>query len=144
MKSIRKIIFLAGFFFSSSVCTRAQNVLDSKTYRVTAYKSGNTTITSTSNYAEVIPPLHIYIPSAFTPNGDGLNDTFGVKGEGIRNYHIYIYNRWGEKLFESTNPKQQWDGTYGGQPAQQGVYTYQLFASGIESKGKTGIVTLVY
>ncbi len=144
MKSIRKIILLAGFFFCSSYSSRAQNVLDNKIYRVTAYKRGNATITSTSNYAEVIPLLQLYIPSAFSPNGDGLNDTFGVKGEGIRNYHLYIYNRWGEVLFESTNPKQQWDGKFAGQPAEQGSYVYQLFASGIESKGKTGSVTLVY
>lgn len=144
MKSIRKIIFLASFIFSTSYCSRAQSVSEDKTYRVTAYKRGNTTISSTSNYTEVTPPLHLYIPSAFSPNGDGLNDTFGVKGEGIKNYHLYIYNRWGEVLFESTNPKQQWDGTFSGRPAEQGTYVYQLFASGIESKGKTGAVTLVY
>jgi len=144
MKSIRKIIFLEGFFFGTSLYTKAQSVLDNNTYRVTAHKRGNTSITSTSNYADITPPLHLYIPSAFTPNGDGLNDTFGIKGEGIKNYHIYIYDRWGEMLFESTNPKQQWDGTVGGQRAQQGVYTYLLLASGVESKGKTGTVTIVY
>ena len=144
MKAIRKIIFLAGFFFSTSYGSRAQGVSEDKLYRITAYKRGNTSISSTSNYAEVTHPLHIYIPSAFTPNGDGLNDTFGVKGEGIKNYHLFIYNRWGEVLFESTNPKQQWEGSFSGQPAEQGTYVYQLFASGIESKGKTGSVTLVY
>ena len=144
MKSIRKIIFLTGFFMGTALMSRAQNILDNKVYRVTAHKRGNTTITSMSNYAEVIPPLHIYIPSAFTPNGDGINDTFGAKGEGIQNYHLYVYNRWGQVIFESTNPNQQWDGKYAGQPAEQGTYVYQLFASGVGDKGKTGSVSLIY
>jgi gliding motility-associated-like protein len=143
MKSIRKIVFLAGFL-CGSYGLRAQNVLDNRVYRVTAYQHGNTSVTSTSNYAEVIPPLSIYIPSAFTPNGDGLNDTFGVKGEGIQQYHIYIYNRWGEVIFESTNPKQTWDGRVNGNPSEQGSYVYQLFASGLGKKGKTGVVSIVY
>ena len=113
-------------------------------YRVTAYKSGNNTIASTSNYAEVIPPVSIYIPSAFTPNGDGINDTFGVKGEGISDFHIYIYDRWGEVIFESTNPRTQWDGKFKGKSVENGTYVYQLFAAGYSGKGKTGAVTLVY
>ena len=144
MKSIRNTLLLASFFFAFIDVIIAQNIHDSEVYRITAYKKGNTEITSMSNYVEIIPPLHIYIPSAFTPNGDGLNDTFGVKGEGIRNYHFYIYNRWGTVIFESTNPKQQWDGKLGGEPAEQGTYVYQLFAMGINSKGKTGSVSLVY
>ena len=144
MKSIRKILFLTSFFLGSALCSKAQNIIENKVYKVTAHKRGNTTITSTSNYAEILPPLKIYIPSAFTPNGDGLNDTFGIKGEGINNYHLYVYNRWGEVIFESTNPKQQWDGKFEGSPAEQGTYVYQLFALGTGTKGKTGSVTLVY
>ncbi len=122
----------------------AQDVLPNKVYRVTAYKRAETSISSTSNYAEVIPPVSIYIPNAFTPNGDGLNDTFGVKGEGIRDYHLYVYDRWGTVIWESANPNQQWDGIYQGRPAEAGVYVYQLFAFGVSKKGKSGSVTLVY
>jgi gliding motility-associated-like protein len=133
-------VLLAAFTGSLS----AQNVLDNKIYRVTAYKKGDNSITSTSNYAEVIPPVSIYIPSAFTPNGDGLNDAFFVKGEGIQNFRIFIYNRWGEVIFESDNAKSQWDGNYQGKPVESGVYVYQVFANGLSSKGKTGSVTVVY
>jgi gliding motility-associated-like protein len=100
-------------------------------------------VTSTSNYAEVIPPVSIYIPSAFTPNGDGLNDTFGVKGEGIRDFHIMIFNRWGEVLFESTNPNKQWDGKFAGAKVEQGTYVYKLFAFE-NSRDRTGVVNVVY
>lgn len=134
-------IVIASALLSNSLF--AQNVLDNKTYRVTAYKNGNHLITSTSNYAEVIPPLSIFIPDAFTPNGDGINDYFCVKGEGIQNFTLRIFNRWGEEVFESYNPKQQWDGTYQGKPAASGTYVYHFLAAGKGSKIKTGSVTLI-
>ena len=142
-KAIPRIFMLTTRSLMGSIALQAQNVLENKTYRVTALQRGNNSITSMSNYAEVIPPLSIYIPNAFTPNGDGMNDVFGVKGEGIRNFHLYVYDRWGEVVFETTNPKQQWDGNYAGNPVEQGVYVYQVFASGLGKNSKTGSVTLV-
>ena len=143
MNTIFKRFFMAGFLLWSTTLF-AQDILPNKVYRVTAYKRGDVFVQSTSNYAEVIPPVSIYIPNAFTPNGDGLNDTFGVKGEGIRDYHLYIYDRWGNVIWDSANPHQTWDGKFQGNMAQSGVYVYQLFASGLPKKGKTGSVTLVY
>lgn len=143
LKAFVPIFILTTLSLLGSSSLQAQNVLDNKTYRVTAYQRGNNGINSMSNYAEVIPPLSIYIPNAFTPNGDGVNDAFFVKGEGIRNFHLYIYNRWGEVVFETTNPKQQWDGSYAGNPVEQGVYVYQVYASGLGKNSKTGSVTLV-
>lgn len=128
---------------SWTITLMAQDVLENNVYRVTAFKKGNNQITSTSNYAEVIPPVNIYIPNAFTPNGDGINDSFGVKGEGIRNFHLYIYNRWGEKIFETTNPRQQWDGLYAGEPAEQGSYVVQVYAYGLAKSARNATVTLV-
>ena len=116
---------------------------DGHVYRVTAIKKSNPAITSTSNHARVEPLMNVYIPNAFTPNGDGINDTFGVKGEGSFVYTIAIFNRWGEKVFESTNPNQQWDGTFKNLPVQQGEYVYQLTAFGKEYKGQTGVITLL-
>jgi len=126
-----------------SLAIQAQDILPNKVYRITAYQSGNNNIKSTSNYAEVIPPVSIFIPSAFTPNGDGINDDFGVKGEGIQNYKMLIYDRWGEVIFSSSNPFEHWDGKYKDEPVEDGVYVYQVFAKGYEKKGKTGSVTLL-
>ncbi len=137
---IALLISISVFISNSSL---AQNVLDNKIYRVTGYKNGNHAIMSTSNYAEVTPPLTIFVPDAFTPNGDGINDLFCVKGEGLQNFTLRIFNRWGQLVFESYNPKQQWDGTYKGKPAQTDTYVYQLIASGLGSQTKTGSVTLV-
>lgn len=121
----------------------AQNVLDNKTYRVTAYKRGDNSVVSQSNHAEVIPPLRLYIPNAFTPNGDGMNDAFGVKGEGIQDFQLLVYDRWGEVIFESTDPVKQWDGSYKGQPVQEGTYVYQVFTKDFGRRSRTGSVTLV-
>ena len=116
---------------------------DGHIYRVTAYKKNNLLVTSTSNHARVEPLMNVYIPNAFTPNGDGINDTFGIKGEGSFAYTLVIFNRWGEKVFESKNPNQQWDGTFHSKPVQQGEYVYQLTASGRDYKGQTGTITLL-
>src|ERR1041385_5129573 len=127
------IILSMMFYFAS----QAQNVIDNKIYRVTAYQKGNNNIVSVSNYAEVIPKPRLYIPSAFTPNNDGINDVFGVNGEGLQNFHIMVYDRWGQVIFETTNPHQNWDGKYKGVQVESGVYTYEIFVKGFGSP-KTG------
>jgi len=131
------------FFLAFENLAGAQDIISNKVYRVTGIKRGENSVRSMSNYAEVIPPLSIFIPNAFTPNGDGINDAFGVKGEGIRDFHMYIYNRWGEVIYESENPRAQWDGSYKGRPAQEGTYVVQVFAESIGKKAQVGSVTLV-
>lgn len=123
----------------------SQNVQYSRKYRVIAYKVGNPGISSMSNETEVIPSMYIYVPNSFTPNGDGLNDTFGVAGEAIQTFSMQIYNRWGDKIFESKNVSQQWDGTFKGAKVPEGAYVYKIYASSITGKKaqKEGTITLV-
>lgn len=72
----------------------------------------------------------VLMPNAFTPNGDGLNDCFGVKHVGqISNLQFSIYNRWGERVFYATNPSQCWDGTYKGKKLKADVFVYELSAT---------------
>jgi gliding motility-associated-like protein len=135
--------FVLAMLIALSFASRAQDILPNKVYRITAYQRGNNNIVSTSNYAEVIPPVSIFIPNAFTPNGDGINDDFGVKGEGIQNFKMLIYNRWGEVIYSSTNPGEHWDGKVNNEPVENGVYVYEVFAKGYGKHPKTGSVTLL-
>jgi gliding motility-associated-like protein len=66
----------------------------------------------------------VYIPNAFTPNGDGLNDVLRVYSNVIRQMRFVIFNQWGEKIFESTDQNMTWDGTHRGKPQPSGVYMY--------------------
>ncbi len=66
----------------------------------------------------------IYIPNAFSPNGDGKNDVFLVRSNILKTSYLLIYDRWGNKVFESNDILIGWDGTYKGQPAQVDAYGY--------------------
>lgn len=87
----------------------------------------------------------ISIPTIFSPNGDGLNETIRVHGYGIAEISFVIYDRWGEKIFETTDKDQVWDGTRKGRPLNSAVFVYILkvtFCDGIEYDEK-GNITLV-
>jgi gliding motility-associated-like protein len=88
------------------------------------------------------PPL---VPTGFTPNGDGTNDIFYVKGGPFSNMDMRIYNNWGELIFESNNQGNGWDGTRNGVPQPIGVYVWTLKATTLDGKSHTqkGDVTLL-
>lgn len=85
-------------------------------------------------FIDVAPEITWFMPNAFTPNGDGVNDGFYGKGflEGIQNFNMTIWNRWGELVFETSNPSESWSGraqqTGGMSPA--GVYVYTVSFTG--------------
>jgi gliding motility-associated-like protein len=62
-----------------------------------------------------------HVPTAFTPDGNNLNEGFGPYGMGIKWYAMKIYSRWGEKLYDTRESK-PWNGTYNGEPVPEGVY----------------------
>ena len=67
----------------------------------------------------------VWIPNSFIPDGNNQNDVFQVKSSTeLKHYQIYIYNRWGEVIFESDDINESWDGTYDGKDCPQGVYVY--------------------
>ncbi len=70
----------------------------------------------------------VYVPNAFTPNADNLNDNLMVYGVIIEDLSFSVYDRWGEKLFETTDQKQGWNGTFKGKACDPGVYVFQLNA----------------
>lgn len=69
---------------------------------------------------------NIFIPNIFTPNSDGKNDVIKVTGDHIEDILFIIFDRWGEKVFSTTNPQEGWNGTYNGQNCTAGVYYYRL------------------
>jgi gliding motility-associated-like protein len=71
----------------------------------------------------------IGVPNAFSPNGDGVNDVVKVEGKGIVTLSFRIYNRWGEKVFETTDQSIGWNGIYKGTLQEMEVYTYALEAT---------------
>jgi gliding motility-associated-like protein len=88
----------------------------------------------------------VYVPNAFTPNGDGLNEVFRAGfGENVINFKMEVYNRWGQKIFVSDNIKKGWDGRLNGKMQPQGVYIWMIeYSSTTEmEKRMKGTVTLV-
>lgn len=69
---------------------------------------------------------YVFIPNAFSPNGDGHNDFFTVRGDGLTEVNLIIYDRWGEKIFETDQSTQGWDGMYQGKLLPPDVYGYYL------------------
>lgn len=107
-------------------------------YYVTAYENdddaGNPGIAeSISNEIYLYQPPHVYLPNAFSRNGDKINDSWGWKYSFVKDFDVKIFNRWGEMVFQSNNPKSNWDGTYGGKVVPADVYVYVVTFSGWDS-----------
>lgn len=87
----------------------------------------------------------LYVPNAFTPDGDGLNDVFMPKGRGIDKYHLTVYDRWGIIVFQSDDFSKGWDGTEKGKALTDEVYTWRINATDVNGKIKelAGYVTLI-
>ncbi|MES2568170.1 MAG: choice-of-anchor L domain-containing protein [Bacteroidota bacterium] len=86
-----------------------------------------------------------FIPNVFSPNGDGLNDMINVHGRCISTFNLQIFNRWGEKVFETSSLSESWDGTFRGQKMDTGVFIYK--ADGVSIDGQSfnmkGNITLM-
>ncbi|MCS6933976.1 MAG: PKD domain-containing protein [Chitinophagales bacterium] len=97
------------------------------TVSLTAYNpyGCNSTITKT-NYIQIFELPRVFIPTAFSPNGDGANDVLRVLTSGTKYFQFKLYNRWGEKVFETNNSLDGWDGKYKGIDQPMGVYVYTL------------------
>ncbi len=87
----------------------------------------------------------LYVPNGFSPNGDGQNDVLYVRGGGVTGIYWVIYDRWGEKVFETRDPKQGWDGTYKGKALDPAIFVYYLkvtcfSGNEISQKGNVAII----
>jgi gliding motility-associated-like protein len=81
----------------------------------------------------VKPDFLFFAPNSFTPDGDGLNDSFFIHISGIKAYEIKVYNRWGELIFKSNDATTGWDGKHKGNDVPAGVYTWKIELKTIDS-----------
>jgi len=101
---------------------------------------------SISYVVTIKPDNTMYVPNAFTPdNNDDLNQFFRAYGEGIISFKMLIFNRWGQRIFESDNIERGWNGMFAGEKAPAGVYVYKIRYGVAENKfyTKYGRVTLI-
>ncbi len=110
--------------------TTTANVDETTTYKVFLTDGVCTTETSVtvSTYEFVCGDVYIFVPSAFSPNGDNQNDQLFVRGLNITEIRLKIFDRWGELVFETTDQSVGWDGRYKGKKVDPDVYVYHLTA----------------
>lgn len=120
-----------------------QTFYGTNTYTVTLIASngipGCNDTTSLLIYVDITP--YIEVPNVFSPNGDDTNEFFSVKYKGYKDLNMIIYNRWGNKLYETTNPAVGWDGN----GASEGTYYYIVTGKSIRDEPfeTKGYLTLV-
>jgi gliding motility-associated-like protein len=97
----------------------------------------------------VVEPIcegpYIFVPTGFSPNGDGKNEVFRVRGNFIDEIYLAVYDRWGERVFETTDPAQGWDGTYKGETLPPDVYGFyvRVLCLGGDEFIRKGNITLI-
>lgn len=128
-------------------CTSCQSPVASPTtttiYTVTSTNGSG--CTSTDQVTVIVDATQsLFVPDIFAPNGNGVNDVLYVRGSGISSLKFRVYDRWGQKVFQTEDISQGWDGNFQGKPLDTGVFVYTLegsFMSG-ESFSQKGNVTL--
>ena len=136
------------YLWSNGVTTNSNIDLENGFYSVTVTDANNCkellTVKFDALIIDCVSPV-IYVPNIFSPNGDGQNDNLYVRGQGIKTLDFLIFDRWGEKIFETGDQSQYWDGTYKGKDMPVGVYAYRLQATMSDGRSinKKGNISLV-
>ena len=115
--------------------------LENTTYTVTI-KDENECIVKADVNVEVLEDFRFVIPNLITPNGDGRNETWRIKGIDQYVCEVVIFNRWGSEVFSSKNYLNEWDGTKGGDQLPDGTYYYTIVCSGSDVSYKGAITIL--
>lgn len=142
-----------SWYFGDSVTSTLQNPLphtysDTGSYVVSLIASTQYNCADTTYLTVIIKPdFYFYIPNSFTPNDDGINDTFCGKGIFNSNFKMLIYNKWGELVFSTDDITESWDGTIKGgtEMALEDVYVYHISLKDIHRKLHVyrGIINLI-
>ncbi|MFH1319866.1 MAG: gliding motility-associated C-terminal domain-containing protein [Bacteroidota bacterium] len=130
-------------------CTNCQgpeaNPNETTTYTVTVIDNNGCSGSDSLTVFVDIFCGEVWVPNAFSPNNDGENDELKVYGDCIGSMTFEIYDRWGEKVFESSSPSDSWDGTLRGKAMNKGVFVYYLDATlfNNETVKLTGNISLI-
>lgn len=149
------------------ICPGESIILDAGSFAAYEWQDGSTkqtyTVTSPGIYSVIVTNgkgctgtgtvqakldcSKIFFPAAFSPNGDGINDLFGVLGnlEGLKNFSIAVYNRFGQVLFKTNDPYKKWDGKINGKLANMGAYIWMAnyYFRGKQQSAK-GMITVIH
>lgn len=102
-------------------------------YRAVVVASNANCVLDSVEFTISISESMLRVPNVFTPNGDGANDEFRVAYRSLKEFHCWVYNRWGHLVYEWTDPAKGWDGTINGRPAAEGAYFYVIRALGTDA-----------
>jgi len=117
-------------------------------YSVKVYNNINCAVTQEIEVNEKCP-ISLFVPNTFSPNGDGINETFAIVGHNAETYELTIFNRWGEIVFQSSDGNEHWNGTIDGHIVPQDVYVWMAKITGYDENyhnkviDKTGTITLI-
>jgi gliding motility-associated-like protein len=119
--------------------------LDTMQYMLTVTDASTGCFTIDSLVVYVIEDFDIFLPNGFSPNGDNVNDIFLLRGRGIKDFILNVYDRWGELIFTSNNLNYGWDGTFNSKPLMSGTYVYTLSYTNFKNVNKftKGNLTLI-
>ena len=146
--TLASIIWTPSEFLSCGDCVNPTAAPVNDMYYVATAVSDSGCVASDKVTITVVPAYDIFIPNVFTPNGDGNNDFFEVFGnkKAWKQFEVQVFNRWGEKVYESNDMNFKWDGIFRGKTAPQSVYVYQVhlvYLDNYTDKLYKGSVTLV-
>lgn len=99
-------------------------------YKVIATESGGNNATSESNEVYLIQKPLLHVPTSFTPNDDNRNEVWGTVDVFVKDYHMQVFNRWGQKVFESFDKNEQWNGSFAGTGPADNVFVWMVRYTG--------------
>ncbi len=145
-RSLEKSVFIPIGTVGGNVTTYLDETLPRAcakdfTYRIKGIRNqpvnfpdSTTNCFSVSNYSEFVPEIRFFIPNAFTPDLNNLNEKFHPDGMYFYKYKMDIYNRYGQKVYTGDTCLNEWDGNYDKKPAPSGVYAYNITAWDLQGK----------
>lgn len=137
-----------SFNWNTPATTQMINVDEPGVYIVDITSAGNCTTQDVVTIRQDCPAA-VWLPTGFTIDGDGLNDTWVIEGRGVESIEVLVFNRWGELIWTGKGIGDFWDGSFKGNTVQQDVYVYKLTYSyfnineALASKTRVGTVTVL-